>query len=149
MKRSCVEVEQQRFWNKTDETIYSDEEWVSDDEHIATTKAIADRHDVLFLNQGELAPYSDGTVPGKFMITADNGLYAWNGTQWFQPIAGGLTQSGESTSQHTSITTSLPIASSYHAGSNKYDLLFSIGALTQSSSVEDEDEFIIERKCKA
>ena len=139
------EVERQRFWSKVDETVYSEDEWLHDDVHVATTKAIAERHDVLFLNQGELAPYTDKTTPGKFMITADNSLFAWNGSQWFQPIAGGLTQAGESTSQHTSITTSLPIASTYHVGSNRYGLTFSIGALNQASTVENEDVFIIER----
>ena len=118
-----------RFWERDpDSTIYSDNKWVTDDEHIATTEAIADRYDVLFLNQGENAP--QGTInPGKFMLTADNSLFAWNGSQWFQPLAGGMNQAGEATSQHTSIKTNLPIANTYTSQNNQYSLMFSISAL--------------------
>ena len=178
------DVEKERFWNKGDESTYSDDDWsnddvhvastaaienrieeivtekvedinneigdavkkdsgittqmqkrglwVSDDDHFAYTGALRERYDVIFLPVGTSAPQPIATEmiqPGKFMITGDNTLFAWNGNQWFQPIAGALAENGSVTNQHTRITTNTPLGHIYDGTTNTYDLLFQISSL--------------------
>ena len=81
---------------------------------------------------GESAPQpEDGEViqPGKFLITSDNNLFAWNGSQWFQPIAGGGGGGGGGSGQHTQIVTNNPLTQSYDAVNNSYSLSFDINSL--------------------
>ena len=109
-------------------------QWVSDDEHFAYTGALSERYDVIFLADGESTPQEDDTKthiqPGKFLITSDNNLYAWNGDSWFQPIAGG----GGGGGNHTQISTTNPIVQSYVSSTNTYSLSFDISSLTNIST---------------
>lgn len=110
-------------------------QWVSDDEHFAYTGALSERYDVIFLADGESTPKEDDTYtniqPGKFLITSDNNLYAWNGDSWFQPIAGGGGGGGGS---HTQIATTNPIVQSYVSSTNTYSLGFDISSLSAAPS---------------
>ena len=109
-------------------------QWVSDDEHFAFTGALSERYDVIMQSVGETAPQpEDGEIiqPGKFLITSDNNLYAWNGSQWFQPIAGG--NGGGGGGQHTQIQTTSPITQGYDSATNTYSLSFDIISLPNRS----------------
>tara|TARA_X000000950_G_scaffold259100_1_gene327204 strand:- start:311 stop:1366 length:1056 start_codon:yes stop_codon:yes gene_type:complete len=111
-------------------------QWVSDDDHFAYTGALSERYDVIFLADGESTPQEDDTVthiqPGKFLITSDNNLYAWNGDSWFQPIAGG--GGGGGGGNHTQIATTNPINQSYNTVTNTYSLSFNISSLDAAPS---------------
>jgi len=110
--------------------------WVSDDDHFAYTGALSERYDVIFLPDGESTPKEDETYthiqPGKFLITSDNNLYAWNGDTWFQPIAGG--GGGDGGGRNTQIKTTSPIAQSYNTSTNTYSLSFDISSLSAAPS---------------
>ena len=112
-------------------------QWVSDDDHFAFTGALSERYDVIFLADGESSPKEDDTVthiqPGKFLITSDNNLYAWNGDAWFQPIAGG--GGGGGGGQHTQIKTTNPITQNYDAVNNTYSLFFDISSLNAAPAI--------------
>ena len=112
--------------------------WVSDDDHFAYTGALSERYDVIFLADGDSTPQEDETYthiqPGKFLITSDNNLYAWNGDSWFQPIAGGGSNGGGG--QHTQIKTTSPIAQSYNTSTNTYSLSFDISSLSAAPSTQ-------------
>ena len=109
-------------------------QWVSDDEHFAYTGALSERYDVIFLADGESTPQEDDVYtniqPGKFLITSDNNLYAWNGDSWFQPIAG----SGGGGGGHTQISTTNPIVQNYVSSTNTYSLAFDISSLDAAPS---------------
>ena len=109
-------------------------QWVSDDEHFAFTGALSERYDVIMQGVDETAPQpGEGEIiqPGKFLITSDNNLYAWNGSQWFQPIAGG--SGGGGGGQHTQIQTTNPITQGYDSATNTYSLSFDIISLPNRS----------------
>ena len=114
-------------------------QWVSDDDHFAFTGALSERYDVIFLADGESSPQEDDTVthiqPGKFLITSDNNLYAWNGDTWFQPIAGGGGGGGGG-GQHTQIKTTNPITQNYDAVNNTYSLFFDISSLDAAPAIQ-------------
>ena len=113
-------------------------QWVSDDDHFAYTGALSERYDVIFLPDGDSTPQEDETYthiqPGKFLITSDNNLYAWNGDAWFQPIAGGGGGGGGG-GGHTQISTTNPITQSYNTATNTYSLNFDISSLTTAPSI--------------
>lgn len=104
-------------------------QWVSDDEHLAYTGALAERFDVIFLGDGQSTPQPiPGEIiqPGKVLITSDNNAYAWNGSTWFQLVTGAL--------NYTNISTTNPITNTYTAGSNTYDIGFNIDSLSMIPS---------------
>ena len=108
-------------------------QWVSDDVHFAYTGALSERYDVVFLSADESSPQpGEGEIiqPGKFMITSDNNLYAWNGNQWFQPIAGGSGGGGGD----TQIVTSSPLTQGYTESTKTYNLGFDISSLNAAPS---------------
>ena len=112
-------------------------EWLTNDDNIASTSALSERYDVIILPEGESTPKENEEYPyiqpGKFLITSDNNLYAWNGDTWFQPIAGG--GGGGGGGSHTQIKTTNPITQNYDAVNNTYSLFFDISSLNAAPAI--------------
>ena len=116
---------------KKENQIQTNGEWINSDTNFAYTSALSERYDVILLPEGENTPQEDEDYPyiqpGKFLITSDNNLYAWNGDAWFQPITG--SSGGGGGSDPTKIKTNNPITQSYQESTNTYTLNFDISSL--------------------
>ena len=100
---SRIEVLDERYWNKTqDETVYSTMDWISDDDHVATTLAMDNHFAAIFQPAAGsvvivadepplVVPIGDGATrdlrPGDLWFNSDRGdLFVWyvdaDSSQW-------------------------------------------------------------------